>query len=503
MSRLEMRSERILSEPERKRTRSSSGRDSAALCRHDRGTTDQSRRLATRKLPIRKLPINEPLMSSSTQLVTLKTSQSRNIKVFAVFLLLLSTSEFVIRGPVRYFKGPSEWNDFSQNYTASKLWLRGKSPANPTNFVALWKEQTKVGMGTNDIRTRLAPPLGGLVVMAPVAVFAWRPAKILWLCILLLSFAVTVAVFVRLLGRPWNSADSLLLAAGCLALAPFHTGIANGNSSILVIALCALAIWEATQQRDTSAGLIFGIACSIKPQLGAFLVLYYLVLLRWRLFSVALGCTTVLNLVAALYLRVRGTPWFEEYLHNAAGFATKNNIDSFASDNLGRFSLINLQVPFFSITQNSVSANVWAFVITAVLVCSWLILVFKNRQESELLALATISTVALLPVYHRAYDAGVLALSLCWCTAQAFGEYKTFAKSGLLLMLPFLFPGSAYLQKLGVQGQLPESVTHSSVWECLILPHETWALLLLSCVLLGAMSASRKSSSEILHHLGS
>ncbi len=441
-------------------------------------------------------------MSSSTQLVAGKTSQSRNIKVLALLLLLLSTSEFVIRGPVRYFKNPSEWNDFSQNYTASQLWLRGKSPANPKNFTALWKEQTKVGMGTNDIRTRLAPPLGGLVVMAPLAAFAWRPAKILWLFILLSSFAATVAVVVRLLGRPWNSTASLLLAAGCLALAPFHTGIANGNSSILVIGLCALAVWEAMEQHDTSSGLFFGIACSIKPQLGAFLVLYYLVRLRWRLFAVALGCTTALNLVAVLYLRVRGTPWFDEYVHNAAGFATNNNIDSFASDNLGRFSLINLQVPFFSMTQNSVSANVWAFGITAVLVCSWLILVFRSKQESALLALATISTVALLPVYHRAYDAGFLAFSLCWCTAQAFGGYKEFARLGLVLMSPFLFPGSSYLQKLGLQGRLPASLTHSSLWECLILPHETWALLLLSCVLLGAMSASQKLATDIRHNDG-
>lgn len=442
-------------------------------------------------------------MSRSTQLMTGKKSQSRNVKVFAVFLLLLSTSEFVIRGPVRYFENRSEWNDFSQNYTASKLWLRGKNPANPTNFIELWKEQTSVGMGTNDIRTRLAPPLGGLVVMAPVAVFAWRPAKILWLCILLLSFAATVAVLVRLLGRPWNSTGSLLLAAGCLALAPFHTGIANGNTTVLVIGLCALAIWEAMKQHDTSAGIFFGIACSIKPQLGAFLVLYYLVRLRWRLFAVALGCTTALNLIAVLYLRVRGTSWFDEYVHNATGFATNNNIDSFGSDNLGRFSLINLQVPFFSITRTSVSANVWAFGITAVLVCTWLILVFRNKQASELLALATISTVALLPVYHRSYDAGVLALSLWWCIAQAFGRYKAFARLGLLLMAPFLFPGSSYLQKLGLQGRLPQSLTDSRIWECLILPHETWALLLLSCVLLGAMSASQKAATAILHPDGS
>ncbi len=402
----------------------------------------------------------------------------------------------MIRGPVRYFESRSEWNDFSQNYTASKLWLRGKSPANPANFIALWKEQTNVGLDRSDIRTRLAPPLGGLVVMAPVAALPWRAAKILWMLVLLLSFAATVGMLVRILRRPWNSNGALILVAACLALAPFHTGVANGNTTILVIGLCALGVWAAMQSYDNCAGVLFGIACSIKPQLGAFLVLYYLVCLRWRLFAVAVGCTAGLNVFAALYLYMRGTPWVHEYVKNATGFVTNNNIDSFASDNLGRFSLINLQVPFFSITRDSHSANLWAFVLTVVVLCAWTFLVLRNKQMDELLALGAISTISLLPVYHRAYDAAILSLPLCWCVGHLAGEMKNFARAGLLLILPFLFPGSAYLQKLAVDNKVPYSITSSRIWESLVMPHETWALLLLCFVLLGGMSITQTSAAK-------
>jgi len=422
------------------------------------------------------------------------TSGHRHFRVVILLFIFLTAGEFVIRGPVRYLQDPSQWNDLSQNYTASKLWLRGKSPADPKNFVALWKEQTRAGLDPADIRTHLAPPLGGLVVLAPVAVFPWKIAKILWLLILLTSFAATVRVFAKVLDASRNATRAMIFVAACLALAPFHTGIANGNTSILVIALCALAVGAGMQRHDTTAGLLFGAACSVKPQLGAFLVLYYLIRRRLQLFTVAVGFTTGLNLMAVLYLRLRGALWLEDYLKNARGFVTSNNIDSFASDNPGRFALINLQVPFFSLMRESAPANLWALAVGGALVCGWLFFVLKRKEELELLSLGAIATVTLLPVYHRFYDAGLLVIPLCWCVAEATGPAKAIARSGLALMIPFLFPGSAFLEKLATHDNLPRSLTNSRLWESIIMPHETWALVLLSLLLIFALGRNRSAS---------
>lgn len=431
--------------------------------------------------------------SNSGRVQVDRPSLGRGLRIVLWIFIFLAAAEFTIRGPVRYFQNPSEWNDFSQNYTASKLWLRGKSPANSKNFVTLWKEQTWIGLDPSDIRTHLAPPLGGLVVMAPVAALPWVVAKIVWLLILLTSFAATVLVFVRIFAGPGNEMRTLVFVAVCLAFAPFHTGIANGNTSILVIGLCARAIKAAIEKRDTTAGILFGFACSIKPQLGAFLVLHYLVRHRWRLFTVAVACTAGLNLLAALYLWLRGAFWIQDYLNNARGFVTSNNIDSFASDNPGRFSLINLQVPFFSLTHNSDSANLCAFVVAGLLVCSWLFLTLKQKQHLELLSLGTIATIALLPVYHRFYDAALLVIPLCWCIAEATGPSKVIARSGLVLMIPFLFPGSAFLGRLTSHDRMPHALTNSRLWESIIMPHETWVLVLLCLLLLFAVRANRSA----------
>lgn len=417
----------------------------------------------------------------------LRTQQlpSRTLRTVWWILIFLAAAEFIVRGPARYLEERGTWNDLSQNYTASKLWLGGKSPADPKNFVALWWQEGLSRLDLTDVRTHLAPPLGGLVVMAPVAALPWKVAKIVWMIVLLISFAATVSSLVMASGLRCNQPRTLALIAASLALAPVHTGLANGNSTILVIGLCTVAIWAASTRREVTSGFLFGVACAMKPQLGAFLVLHYLVHRRWRLFTAAVTCTAALNLIAVLYLYLHGAAWLQDYLNNAKGFVTANNIDSFASDNPGRFTLINLQVPLFSIMGSSRSSNLWAFAVCGLLVCVWLYWIARQRHRlPELLSLGSISTIALLPVYHRFYDAALLAVPLSWCIANIDGREKKTARAASLLMAAFLVPGAAFLQQLAVKGRVSNVLTNSWWWNCVIMPHETWVLLALSVVLL-------------------
>jgi len=324
--------------------------------------------------------------------------------------------------------------------------------------------------------------------MAPVAALPWRVAKITWLAILLISCGATVSALACTSGFRWNELRTLAFVAAGLALAPFQTGIASGNTSILVIGMCAVAIWAARQDHDVSAGVLFGLACAMKPQLGAFLVLYYLVRRRWKLFGIAVACTTMLNIVAALYLQFRGASWVQDYVHNARGFVTSNHIDDFTTENPSRFTLINLQVPFFSITGHASSANLLAFAVVGLLVCMWIYsLSRRSEQPPELLSLSAISALAMLPVYHRFYDAALLTVPLCWCIANAVGPAKKIARISLLLMTPFLVPGAALLQQPDVRGHISDAIMQSWWWDSIVMPHETWALLLLSLTLLYAM----------------
>ena len=193
--------------------------------------------------------------------------------------------------------------------------------------------------------------------------------------------------------------------------------------------------------------------------------------------------------VAVLRLQFANVPWVQEYVHNARGFFTANNIDDFSAANPIRFTMINLQVPLFSVTGHSSSANLLAFSAGAVLMLSWLYLLIRNgKDESELLSLGAISIIGLLPVYHRFYDAGFLAVPLCWCVAQRMGRAKGITRIAVLLMTPFLAPATAFLLQMAREDRIPGAVTRSWWWNCAVMPHETWTLLLLSLVLLYAMT---------------
>jgi Glycosyltransferase family 87 len=423
-------------------------------------------------------------------------SPRSNLRTFLWILLFLAAAEFVIRGPVRFLFQETAWNDLSQNYTASKLWLNGQSPSDPRKFVALWKQERGSRLDLTDIRTHLAPPLGGLVVLAHIAAFHWNVARILWTVVLSLAFAATVWALALAAGlRDGNPA--LAFVAACLALAPFHTGIASGNPSILVIGFCALAILAAVRRHDVAAGILFGLACSLKPHIGAGLVLYYLVQRRWQLFTTAVATTVGLFVFAALYLWLRGASWIQDYLQNAKGFVSANSIDDFSSANPSRFTLINLQVPFFSLTGHSSSANYLALAVGGTLLLAWLYWVFKgDEQGSGLLPLGAIAIISLLPVYHRFYDAALLALPLCWCMSKNVRRPRKITTIALVLMIPFLVPGTAFLQQFAAHSQLSNSMTCSWWWDRIVMPHETWALLFLSLILIYAMKLSAPGQSQ-------
>src|SRR5579872_1880040 len=409
----------------------------------------------------------------------------RNIKIILWILLFAAGAEFVVRGPVRYLQ-PTNWNDLAQNYAATRLWLRGQNFADPENFVALWRNEANSTLGARTVRTHLAPPLGTLVLMAPIGALPWPAARLVWLALLVAAFGLTVWSLMRVAGFHLEEPRTLAFIAGCLALAPFHTGIASANQTILVVGFCALGIWAASGKRDVVAGLLFGVACSLKPHIGSFLVLYYLVRRRWRLFGTALGLTIALMLVAVLWMRVCGVSWAPDYFHNAKVLVAENSIDDFGSANPIRFLLVNLQVPFYSFTGNEKSANLMALSVGAVLVCAWIYLITRNRQSrSELLCLGAIATIGLLPVYHRFYDAALLTIPLCWCMTMPPENLKRVARIALVLIAPFLLvPSSAVLQQLARKGHVPDTWTRSWWWNDLAMPHQTWLLLLLSLVLL-------------------
>ena len=193
-----------------------------------------------------------------------------------------------------------------------------------------------------------------------------------------------------------------------------------------------------------------------------------------------------------------GFSWLSTYLENSTKVFSRGSIDDFTPANRVWFNMVNLQVAFYSVVRNILWTKVLSLSVVAILFCLWLWFVLRNHAGWNLLALSTLVTICLLPVYHRFYDAALLIFPLAWgwLCARPGQRWRV-----SVLVAPFLLPGAALLSQLGVASNVLR-VQSSVDWRLLLVAHEPWVLLLLSALLLYEMSYGepdrlRKHSSEL------
>ncbi len=422
-------------------------------------------------------------------------------------LLLLAVAEFMVRGPVRAIQTASGFNDFLSPYIQAKAFLHGLDPYSPQVLLKLWPVEAshffflpkEVANGTL-VANRGIPtayPITALVLVTPFGLLSWNAAYALWLTVNLALFVVMLLALVALARLSFREPSGILLVAATLALAPFHTGIVTGNVTLLAVELSVIAIWSARRRHDLAAGFLLAVAAGLKPQIGLCFLLYYLLRRRWRVTGAAaavLGCVAAFGFVR---LGVGHIPWLSNYLDDNRILLETGVLGNFTTINPTRFGLINLQVAMYPLLGSIRRTNFAAMAIGATLFSVWIVYLWSGRDrgeagnDRELLDLSTIAVISLLPVYHRFYDATLLVLPLCWAFVWLRRERASAALS-LGLMLPFLLPGGTLLETMQIAGRIPRVLTNHWWWEAVVMPHQVWALLFLSIVLLREMGTDRR-----------
>jgi hypothetical protein len=434
-----------------------------------------------------------PNLTNGVQRKSLQSS----LRFFAVIVLLLAAgTEFVWRGPVRLLFHGYQWNDVSQVYVMSKAWLWGINPYDPYTFVGVCKTAMGSSPRTSDIRTHSPYPISTLVIMAPLSQLSWKTAHVVWALFLGLTILPMVLALASF-GQIPDRYHLTLFAAMALALAPLHTGIAAGNVSIPAIALCCVAVWAGGGRKEVLAGILLGIASCLKPQMGICFLFYYFLRKRWRIALVASTIAAAVVGVGILRLEISGVRWLQDFLNNSRAFSTVSPTVDFTEADPIRFTLLNLQVLFYSLSRDAVLAQAGAWLTGIALIGTWLWIARRGEltRVPELLVISSLLIISLLPAYHRNYEATLLIFPLCWAISE-FSEHeqrpRKLARWAVVLMLPFAIPGPTLLQHLVNHGRVPMSLTKGWWWEKLIMPHEIWLLLILSIVLLYSQRASAK-----------
>jgi hypothetical protein len=374
----------------------------------------------------------------------------------------------------------AEFNDLSTPYVSARLWLRGLDPYQQSSFMQEWTRAggvrfTNRGSSTT---TRPAYPPPTLPALAPLAILPWKVARIV--------FALLATALYGFVVWKLRKASPLTLAI-VVGMSSVGTAIGGGNLAILAIELAVLA---GLDPKPTRSGLLLGLSICLKPQLGAWLLLYYLLTRRWRIASTAIA--TASCLLALALLRLPST-WIASYKDNLSHFFSIGGVNDFTTANPSRFELVNLQVVAFSIVHDYAMSNLIAWTLTGILLAAWA--VWCIRKDHGLLAMGTVALIGLLPVYQRFYNLPIVLLVIVW----AIHEKKIQLQRIFALLV---IPWTALIERFSNDRMMTGPVYHAHwLLQAVALPWITWFLLAVISVGLWRMRPvqTRRAPASVPH----
>jgi hypothetical protein len=416
--------------------------------------------------------------------------------VVLAILIVLAGAEFVWRGPARALRAEAGFNDFLSPYVQSQAWVRGSDPYSPESLVRLWPpgatrfqflaKELADGSLTAKRGIPTAYPLSCFVLLSPVALLPWPVANLAWVLINVSLFFAMLWALASYTGLSRDRTSTLAFIAGSLALAPFHTGISDGNPAVIATELSILALWMAETDREIATGVLLALSLGLKPQISLCFWVYFLLRRRWRALAAAAAIFCLAMAIGMLRLHYSHVAWLPNYVADNQALLSRGILGDFRPLNPTRFGLLNTQLVLYPLVGTARLANALAFTMGAILLVVWAWYAGRPGSQTNLLQLSTLAVISLLPVYHRFHDAVLLVMPLCWYSAS-FRSTRLYSKFGLLLFVPFLAPGGSLLETLRDTGRIPSSIAANWFWNEFVMPHAVWCLLFLAVLLLWEM----------------
>jgi hypothetical protein len=229
-----------------------------------------------------------------------------------------------------------------------------------------------------------------------------------------------------------------------LALAPFHTDIAEGQLSILVTTAVILALRCQVEKHPKMAGVMLGLAVAIKPTMALLLPVMLLFRGHLRMLVYVVFTCAILTGLSIGKMHMAGIQWLP-YL--------KQNLETFSQGGRGdvtgptSYLMIHLEVVLAGIFGDPKTIHIMAAAMVALLGAAGLLAVRGLRdRQSELLLWGLFSLLCLMAFYNRLYSATLLVLPLAWAMRNLTRPgMRGVSWVMLLLILPFLVPGAAAL----------------------------------------------------------
>jgi hypothetical protein len=361
-------------------------------------------------------------------------------------MLLIGALVFVLLGVAFENSVPSRSVDFRVMYYPARCMLEHQDPYDPAQVMRLYRVEGGDAAADSD---KIRQVVSGYVYLPnaftftlPFALLPWGPAHLLWQALIIASYLLACYLIWEL------AADYAPMAAGgliCLLLVNSELLLVTSNSAGFVISFSAVAVWCFLRNRYIPAGILcLAIALVVKPQDAGLVWLYFLLAgpgYRKRALQTLL-VTIVLSLPSVLWVMHANPHWFAEWHATmATAEARGGTSDPGPSSEAGHglAMVISLQSVVSVFRDDPRFYNNVSYSICAPLLLVWGLGALRRRASPKLtwLALASISALTMLPVYHRQYDARLLLLAVPGCVLLVV-ERKRLGRLALAVTLAAL-----------------------------------------------------------------
>ncbi|MEM9881545.1 MAG: glycosyltransferase family 87 protein [Planctomycetota bacterium] len=404
--------------------------------------------------------------------------------------LLLAAGVLLWRGPLSV---PAEPYDFTQVYVATRAWLAGGDVYDLATRRAVWREAPGTTGSRRDAEalTALYPP-GLYPLLGPAAALPFPWAVRAWTAVGGLSVVALVVAGWRLAGVRPASIRGLALAAALCLLAPIQTNFRLGQLGLPATALVMLGLWAGwSGRRWAVSGLVLGLAVGLKPQLSLPFVLYVLLRGGWREAGVAVAVAAGLTGLGAARLWLAGVDWPTGLAAELAAFTDGGHGDPMPA-NPHRWQMIDLApLTHLAIEHRGVAAAVVWGLVAGLAAAAWLAVPRRGDRPTELTVLGLVAALSLLVVYHRFYDAVLLALPVCALLCGWRRRHRIVAILAVGLLLPFAVNLPAAVRVFGGRVGWVSGLVESPFGRWVALPVYTWCLLGLALLAVGVLSRRR------------
>jgi Glycosyltransferase family 87 len=330
-----------------------------------------------------------------------------------LLVLGLAALIFFVVGERRAFRLS---HDFVPVYTGAACLLHG---CNPYDTVQLEQQFFQRGgraidLPSWEIDVPVYPP-STFLVLTPLTVLRYPLARLVWFMLNCCLFIIS-AVLVLYACPPRHRWLATIL--GSLILATSGILLVVGQPATLAISLVIISscLLLGAQWMPLGAFLLM-LSLAVKPQIGGLVALYFLAQKAyWRYAAVTLAGALMLFLSASLVLRLhpKSAGWTSTLRANLAATLSPGGSADPRQANQEAIGDTNLQALTSIFFKDAEKFNLVAYGIFLGLLAVWIIVVPRSNASLDIhfLALAALSILSLMPIYHRFYDTRLLLLTV-------------------------------------------------------------------------------------------